>query len=350
MLIPCHPSGILFDIIEAVYLYLASMGLGSAPQFVISPVAEQSLGYASITAEWLCKTKQDKAFVPETPFVHSEMQQSNLLRAFPSAHHSKLAAVYREPCIIYASHPSLRLGESVYFMRHLCKNPNNLVVMTDPAVDPEWALKPYEPYSINVLPCPLDVQLSVSDASELLDSINPPHVIAPVQYTESATALQTKGSSVIHALSLFTPLHVPLSCAFQKAYASEQLAKRIKTDKTLDGVSLSHITAIASVADSRVHLDVLPDDKSRQRESQLLCGHFTHNQLVDALMKNGIDDFDIVQLQKGGASDSEWDWVISIKEKEAKVYLSQHATHIESNNEPLRAALSKVVTSCLVCL
>ena len=35
-----------------------------------------------------------------------------------------------QPCIIFASHPSLRLGEAAYFMTRFRANASNLLVLT----------------------------------------------------------------------------------------------------------------------------------------------------------------------------------------------------------------------------
>jgi len=45
------------------------------PIYFISPVAKASLAYASIFAEWLSKEREDKVYIPEEPFIHSEVSQ-----------------------------------------------------------------------------------------------------------------------------------------------------------------------------------------------------------------------------------------------------------------------------------
>lgn len=100
----------------------------------------QAIGYSSISAEWLSRAKQDKAFVPEPLFVHSELLRVGHLKCFPSAHHPTLATIYREPCIVYASHPTLRLGEAAFFMKKFKSGPQNLVVLTEASTSlkPRW--------------------------------------------------------------------------------------------------------------------------------------------------------------------------------------------------------------------
>lgn len=61
VLIPCYPSGVVYDLFECLSLSLDSHGLSQVPMFFISPVADSSLAYSNILAEWLSSVKQNKA-------------------------------------------------------------------------------------------------------------------------------------------------------------------------------------------------------------------------------------------------------------------------------------------------
>ena len=47
-----------------------------------------------------------------------------------------------------------------------------VVLLLDPVLSPDAVLKPYEPYAINVLHSVLDPQLSLSDITQLVESVN----------------------------------------------------------------------------------------------------------------------------------------------------------------------------------
>jgi integrator complex subunit 9 len=49
------------------------------PIYFISPVAKASLAYAGIFAEWLSKDREDKVYIPEEPFIHSEVSRNHYL-------------------------------------------------------------------------------------------------------------------------------------------------------------------------------------------------------------------------------------------------------------------------------
>lgn len=52
VLVPCYPSGVIYDLLECLYQYIDSAGLSSIPFYFISPVANSSLEFSQIFAEW----------------------------------------------------------------------------------------------------------------------------------------------------------------------------------------------------------------------------------------------------------------------------------------------------------
>lgn len=52
MLVPCYPSGVIYDLLECLYQYIDSAGLSNVPFYFISPVANSSLEFSQIFAEW----------------------------------------------------------------------------------------------------------------------------------------------------------------------------------------------------------------------------------------------------------------------------------------------------------
>lgn len=51
-MVPCYPSGVIYDLLECLYQYIDSAGLSSIPFYFISPVANSSLEFSQIFAEW----------------------------------------------------------------------------------------------------------------------------------------------------------------------------------------------------------------------------------------------------------------------------------------------------------
>lgn len=50
---PCCPSGVIYDLFECLCNHLDTCGLSQVPMYFISPVADNSLAYSNIYAEWL---------------------------------------------------------------------------------------------------------------------------------------------------------------------------------------------------------------------------------------------------------------------------------------------------------
>lgn len=49
---PCYSSGVIYDLLECLYQFIESASLGTTPFYFISPVANSSLEFSQIFAEW----------------------------------------------------------------------------------------------------------------------------------------------------------------------------------------------------------------------------------------------------------------------------------------------------------
>ena len=135
-------------------------GLVSVPMYFVSPVADSSLAYANIVsstqnlsfksqtirldqmkkknffffilqmAEWLSTSKQNRVYLPEEPFPHGQLVKCGRLKSFKNLHDEAFSAEYRQPCVMFAGHPSLRFGEVIHFIELWGNNPNNTIVFT----------------------------------------------------------------------------------------------------------------------------------------------------------------------------------------------------------------------------
>lgn len=150
VLIPTYSSGGIYDLFEFIITSLDRTGLGSVPIFFISPVAEHSLAYSNILAEWLSDDKQKHVYIPEgwcwthdlkffelifllsftEPFSHSAYIRSERLKYFASISEENFNMEYRTPCIVFTGHPSLRFGDVVHFIELWGSSPNNLIIFT----------------------------------------------------------------------------------------------------------------------------------------------------------------------------------------------------------------------------
>lgn len=51
-MVPCYSSGVIYDLLECLYQFIESASLGTTPFYFISPVANSSLEFSQIFAEW----------------------------------------------------------------------------------------------------------------------------------------------------------------------------------------------------------------------------------------------------------------------------------------------------------
>ena len=52
VLVPCYPSGVIYDLFECLAGYMESVGLMQTPLYFISPVSDSSLAFSQILSEW----------------------------------------------------------------------------------------------------------------------------------------------------------------------------------------------------------------------------------------------------------------------------------------------------------
>lgn len=96
VLCPVYPSGVLYDLLECLSAHLEGAGLAHVPLYVVSPVADSSLAYSNILAEWVSVGKQARVYLPEEPFPHAALVRAGRLRHARSLHDDAFSADFRQ--------------------------------------------------------------------------------------------------------------------------------------------------------------------------------------------------------------------------------------------------------------
>ncbi|KAF5923515.1 hypothetical protein HPG69_006686 [Diceros bicornis minor] len=343
VLVPCYPSGVIYDLLECLYQYIDSAGLSNIPFYFISPVANSSLEFSQIFAEWLCHNKQTKVYLPEPPFPHAEevfyepecqvegfekvifqsscsitaakvlassvittLIQTNKLKHYPSIH-GDFSNDFRQPCVVFTGHPSLRFGDVVHFMELWGKSSLNTVIFTvysgfqfffwtripqKPDFSYLEALAPYQPLAMKCIYCPIDTRLNFIQVSKLLKEVqrtgrcswgkvvekgsisaqkeNPLHVVCPEQYTQPPPAQSHRMDLMIDcqppAMSYRRAevLALPFKRRYEKIEIMPELADSLVPMEIKPGISLATVSAVLHTKDNK---HVLQRDK---REEKLL--------------------------------------------------------------------------------
>ncbi|CAH0592087.1 unnamed protein product [Chrysodeixis includens] len=130
VLLPVYPSGVLYDLLECLSAHLDGAGLASVPLYVLSPVADSSLAYSNILAEWVSVGKQARVYLPEEPFPHAALVRAGRLKHARALHDDAFSADFRQPCVVFCGHPSLRFGAAVHLVELWASNPAHAIIFT----------------------------------------------------------------------------------------------------------------------------------------------------------------------------------------------------------------------------
>ncbi|XP_030888501.1 integrator complex subunit 9 [Leptonychotes weddellii] len=361
VLVPCYPSGVIYDLLECLYQYIDSAGLSNIPFYFISPVANSSLEFSQIFAEWLCHNKQTKVYLPEPPFPHAELIQTNKLKHYPSLH-GDFSSDFRQPCVVFTGHPSLRFGDVVHFMELWGKSSLNTVIFTEPDFSYLEALAPYQPLAMKCIYCPIDTRLNFIQVSKLLKEVQPLHVVCPEQYTQPPPAQSHRMDLMIDcqppAMSYRRAevLALPFKRRYEKIEIMPELADALVPMEIKPGISLATVSAVLHTKDNKHILQPPPrpaqptGGKKRKRAAEdipdckvlkpLLSGSIPVEQFVQTLEKHGFSDIKVEDTAKGH--------IVLLQEAETLIQIEEDSTHIIcDNDEMLRVRLRDLVLKFL---
>ncbi|KAM8954214.1 integrator complex subunit 9 [Pelodytes ibericus] len=361
VLVPCYPSGVIYDLLECLYQYIDSAGLSNVPFYFISPVANSSLEFSQIFAEWLCHNKQNKVYLPEPPFPHAELIQTNKLKHYPSIH-GDFSNDFKQPCVVFTGHPTLRFGDVVHFMELWGKSSLNTVIFTEPDFSYLDALAPYQPLAMKCVYCPIDTRLNFIQVTKLLKEVQPVHVVCPEQYTQPPASQAHRSDLMIDCQPLpmsyrrAEVLTLPFKRRFEKIEIMPDLAESLVPMEIKPGVSLATISALLSSKDNKHVLQVVPKPapvqpgKKRKRGAEetpetqpfkpLLSGSIPVEQFVQTLEKHGFSDVKIEDTSKGH--------IVHLQEAETLIQFEEDSTHIIcEHDERLRVRLRDLVLKFL---
>ena len=207
VLLPMQSVGIMLEVLEEVLSFLDRRNLKQVPVYLCRPKAREILASSQIYAEWLHPKRTKNAYKPETPFIHDNYIQSNRLivledvvaferkeifgeasiayaekfsqiQADDEHKHLGLGNNFKEPCIVIASYPSLRLGDAAKILSLFSNSDKpNSVIFTEADTDIKRALLPFKP-TCEVKIIPIDTRLDCERFADVLrTSFRPKHIV-----------------------------------------------------------------------------------------------------------------------------------------------------------------------------
>ncbi|RQM30999.1 hypothetical protein B5M09_012059, partial [Aphanomyces astaci] len=152
--------------------------------------ADKKTAYVMLAAELSVVTEkeysvaqvQDKLFVCTSPLVHGQLRDEGHLR-FVSPGSPVPVEVVHEPCVVFANHPSLRVGDVVQLIPKLERNAANAIVFIDPLVSPFEDMTPFQrAVLMGVIHVHIDFRLSCNNANILIAECKPQTLVLPGCY------------------------------------------------------------------------------------------------------------------------------------------------------------------------
>jgi len=346
VLVPCFPSGIIYDLFECLAGQMEMNGLTTIPLFFLSPVADSSLAYSNIMAEWLSSAKHNRVYLPEEPFVHGNLIRNGRLKSFKSLQADCINTDYRQPCVMFCGHPSLRFGDAVHFMELWGNNANNLVIFTEPSVNYLDALAPFQPLQMKAISKPIDTSLNFVQARKLIVESRPKCLVIPQQYSKQPSG-PTAPISPELSLDVGVPtfkykkfdiLKLPIKRSLENINLDEEIAQRLVPTEVRPGIAIATVTGSLQVRDNKYTLRPLSkvklekDERSRnkieiplskQRPAHYLYGKLNTNEFVTRLASHGVTDAKVETGTNGG-----YPVQIHLPAEEILIQVEEKSTHI----------------------
>ncbi|KAL4099647.1 hypothetical protein PRIC1_007447 [Phytophthora ramorum] len=251
-IIPTSPSGVMFDLMEAVYAACLH-NKQSAPMYFISDYASRVMKLTQLGAEWLCEKKIEKLYAGEDAFLHESLLKNNLFHAIADVS-AATAATLQNGSILFVGHPSLKFGRAPELIQMLGKESRNAVFLIDPSVDATEAFAPFQELQIEKIASPIDPKLSCGDANQFIARCCPHNLIIPFEYTIPPPASAMEGAEMSSHFSRVLPLH-ELTAAKTKTelltFPMKQFEPVVieKSSKYLDGRLDPKLAALATITE-----------------------------------------------------------------------------------------------------
>uniref|UniRef100_A0A1D1XDH8 Integrator complex subunit 9 n=1 Tax=Anthurium amnicola TaxID=1678845 RepID=A0A1D1XDH8_9ARAE len=191
VLIPIGRLGIILELLEKISWFLESSEL-KVPIYMISSTADEILAFTNVVPEWLCNERQEKLYSGLPLFGHEKLIKEKRLQIFPVIQSSNLIETWKEPCIVFSPHWSLRLGPTIHLLRRWHADDRCLLIL-EQGFDADVALLPFMPVAIKVLQCSFLSGIGIHKVQPLLEFLKPKLVLFPedlgayIQHVKKAT-------------------------------------------------------------------------------------------------------------------------------------------------------------------
>ncbi|XP_041374952.1 integrator complex subunit 9-like [Gigantopelta aegis] len=355
VLVPCNPSGVTYDLFECLSGHMDQCGLSNVPMYFLSPVSDSTLAYSNIFAEWLSQAKQNKVYLPEPPFPHAELVSLGRLKNFKSLHEG-LSTDFKNPCIVFSGHPSLRMGDVVHFIEMWGKSSSNTIIFTEPDINYLDALGPFQPLDMRVCYCPIDTSLNFAQANKLIRDLRPLSLVVAESYTKPPVLAPNRTDlTIVWEPSPLTykrgeVISLPVKRQFETIEIDPELAATLEPMEVKPGAAVSIVTASLVIKDNTYQLKLLSKeerlgikrrlDGSKVPNKPYIFGSPNIQSFVEALKQQGISSIKVEDTGNGS--------IIDLPNDDTLIQVEGDSTHIIcEGDEAIRIRLRDTLLKCL---
>ncbi|CAK9257653.1 unnamed protein product [Sphagnum jensenii] len=363
VLIPSSPFPILLELLDEMAVQLASVNLTDIPMKYISPAAEEMLAYGNTVPEWLCPSRQEKLYAGEPLFGYVDLVREEHLCGFKALHSADLQTVWQEPCIIFASHWSLRMGPAVHLLHRWRHNPLCLLILIEQSLDVELILAPFKPLAIQVLELPVQSRLSPKEVISVIQKVQPQLTLVPefllhkkLEATESNHLLSYRTGCTVRVPHFENQLEVQMSAEL----ALQVQPKPVKPSKVAAALlhadlwSRDGIWSLQPASMAKCSGDLLPGLQSFQYR----WGQVNVTALLTALKDRGLFDIHIQETASEEVGNEHFTTgdlklevetaVVEIRSpSQAWIEIRPNSSHIKADDPSLRHLIAAAVHSVL---
>ncbi|KAF7995649.1 hypothetical protein HCN44_006756 [Aphidius gifuensis] len=244
---------------------------------------------------------------------------------------------YRQPCVVFCGHPSLRFGDAVHFVQ-----------LWEPDFPYLDALAPFQPLAMKAVHCPIDTSLNFIQANKLIRDLKPDNLVVPECYTQPPYTAPHRVDLVIDPVGekpLITfkrgeVIKLPLKRKKGRVFIEPELAGNIIPSEIRPGLSLASVTGELEVKDN-VYTIKYNNDLANGKKHEY--GHIDPQELVIKLSQEGIPG---AKVQHTPTSTN----IIFLRiiDDDTIIQLGDNSTHIICNRDQhVRRRLRSIIMQCL---
>lgn len=123
--------------------------------------------------------------------------KNSRLKHFKHIYSEGFSSEFRQPCVVFCGHPSLRFGDVVHFVELWGSNSQHAIIFTEPDYPYLQALAPFQPLAMKAYYCPIETSLNFQQANKLLKELKPNVTVIPESYTQPPLMVPHKTDLVI---------------------------------------------------------------------------------------------------------------------------------------------------------